>query len=98
MHNWSDKDCIRILKNCREAIPSKDEGGKLILVEMVINEKKDEYGVTKARLFVDMQMMLVSGGRGRNEKDWKMIFQEAGFSHYKVNPTSGLFSFIEVYP
>ncbi|XP_028117939.1 trans-resveratrol di-O-methyltransferase-like [Camellia sinensis] len=28
LHNWSDEDCVKILKRCREAIPSK-EGGKL---------------------------------------------------------------------
>ncbi|KAF9683617.1 hypothetical protein SADUNF_Sadunf04G0032500 [Salix dunnii] len=96
--NWSDEDCIKILKRCREAIPSADDGGKLVLVEMVINDKKDEHELTKTRLFVDMEMMLICNGRGRDEKEWKKLFLEAGFSHYKITATSGLNYIIEVYP
>ncbi|KAG6778796.1 hypothetical protein POTOM_015143 [Populus tomentosa] len=96
--NWSDEDCIKILKRCRAAIPSQDEGGKLVLVEMVINDKKDEHELTKTRLFVDMEMMLICNGRGRNEEEWKKLFLEAGFSHYKITATSGLNSIIMVYP
>ncbi|KAJ6670248.1 O-METHYLTRANSFERASE [Salix viminalis] len=96
--NWSDEDCIKILKRCREAIPSTDDGGKLVLVEMVINDRKDEHELTKTRLFVDMEMMLICNGRGRSEKEWKKLFLEAGFSHYKITATSGLNDIIEVYP
>lgn len=98
LHNWSDEDCIKILKRCKEAIPSKDEGGRVILIEMVINDKKDEPELTKTRLLVDMLMMLICSGRERNEKEWEKLFLEAGFSHYKITPTSGLNSIIEVYP
>ncbi|XP_075103644.1 trans-resveratrol di-O-methyltransferase-like [Nicotiana tabacum] len=33
MHNWSDEDCVKMLKRCREAIKDKDEGrkGKVII-------------------------------------------------------------------
>jgi isoflavone-7-O-methyltransferase len=96
--NWSDEDCIKILKRCREAIPCEDDGGKLVLVEMVINDQKDEQELTKTRLFVDMEMMLLCNGRGRNEIEWKKLFLEAGLSHYKITATSGLNSIIEVYP
>ncbi|KAJ6767035.1 O-METHYLTRANSFERASE [Salix purpurea] len=96
--HWSDEDCIKILKRCREAIPSTDDGGKLVLVEMVINDRKDEHELTKTRLFVDMEMMLICNGRGRDEKEWKKLFLEAGFSHYKITATSGLNYIIEVYP
>ncbi|KAF9672399.1 hypothetical protein SADUNF_Sadunf11G0037700 [Salix dunnii] len=96
--NWSDEDCIKILKRCREAIPCKDNGGKVVLVEMVINDQKDEHELTKTRLFFDMGMMLIGNGRGRNEIEWKKLFQEAGFNHYKITAVSGLNSIIEVYP
>ncbi|XP_073111169.1 trans-resveratrol di-O-methyltransferase-like isoform X3 [Elaeis guineensis] len=28
LHDWSDEDCVKILKRCKEAVPSKKEGGK----------------------------------------------------------------------
>lgn len=32
MHDWGDEDCVKILKNCRKAIPEKT--GKVIVVEV----------------------------------------------------------------
>ncbi|GFY88179.1 O-methyltransferase family protein [Actinidia rufa] len=32
MHNWSDEDCIKILKNCRKAIPEKT--GKVVILDV----------------------------------------------------------------
>ena len=70
-----------------------------MIVEMVINDQKDEQEeLTKTRLFFDMGMMLIGNGRGRNEIEWKKLFLEAGFSHYKITAVSGLNSIIEVYP
>ncbi|XP_065879707.1 trans-resveratrol di-O-methyltransferase-like [Euphorbia lathyris] len=99
LHNWSDAACVKILKRCREAIGSSEEGGKLIIIEMVIrNDKKDENGVAETKFFLDLEMMLLSCGKERNEQEWKKLFMEAGFSHYKITATSGLNSIIEVYP
>lgn len=98
LHNWSDEDCVKILKRCREAIPSKNEGGKVIIIEMVIDDKKDQHELTKTKLFYDMMMMVLLAGRERDEKEWEKLFLEAGFSHYKITPTFGFMSLIEVYP
>lgn len=99
LHNWSDEACIKILKRCREAIGCTDRGGKVIIIEMVINEKKDESKqLAETKLFADMQMMLVCTGRERNEKEWARLFMDAGFSRYKMTTTCGLNSIIEVYP
>ncbi|GLT29525.1 hypothetical protein SLA2020_043850 [Shorea laevis] len=94
---FGDEDCIKILKRCREAIKSKG-GGKGIIIDIVINEKKDEHELTEAKLYFDMLMMALASGRERYEKDWERLFMEAGFSHYKVRPIFDLRSLIEVYP
>ncbi|CAL1388494.1 unnamed protein product [Linum trigynum] len=96
LHNWSDEKCVKILKRCKEAIPKK--AGKLILIEMVIDEGKEGGKLGKTRLFVDMEMMMLCGGRERTEKEWEHLFLESGFSCYKIIPTTGLNSIIEVYP
>ncbi|KAI5590917.1 hypothetical protein BDE02_04G043200 [Populus trichocarpa] len=97
-HGWSDEDCLKILKKCKEAISSKEKGGKVIIVDVVIDEKKDEKELTETKLLFDMLMMVVAAGKERSVKEWEKLFLEAGFSHYKITPLFGLRSLIEVYP
>ncbi|KAF2303275.1 hypothetical protein GH714_016245 [Hevea brasiliensis] len=97
LHGWSDEECLKILKKCKEAISSKGEGGKVIVIDLVINEKKDERELTETKLLFDMLMMYLTTGRERSEKEWEGLFLKAGFSHYKITPLLGLRSLIEVY-
>ena len=89
---------MKILKKCRDAIPSEEEGGKVIIIDIVINEKKDEADVTETKLLMDMLMMTIVNGRERDEKEWEKLFFEAGFRHYKITPLFGLRSLIELFP
>ena len=88
---------MKILKKCRDAIPSEEEGGKVIIIDIVINEKKDEADVTETKLLMDMLMMTIVNGRERDEKEWEKLFFEAGFRHYKITPLFGLRSLIELF-
>ncbi|KDP21023.1 hypothetical protein JCGZ_21494 [Jatropha curcas] len=98
LHGWSDDECLTILKKCKEAISSKGKGGKLVVIDLVINEKKDEPELTETKLLFDMLMMSVTCGRERTEREWEGLFLKAGFSHFKITPLLGLRSLIEVYP
>ncbi|THF96254.1 trans-resveratrol di-O-methyltransferase-like [Camellia sinensis] len=98
LHNWSDENCVKILKRCREAIPSKEDGGKVIIIDIVVDGDRDEHDIAETKLVFDILMMVLVTGRERSEKEWEKIFLEAGFSHYKITPISGLRSLIEVYP
>lgn len=100
MHDWGDEDCVKILKKCREAIiPTKDGkvGGKVIIIDMLIDGKKDD-DITEIKLIFDITMMVNLSGRERNEKEWEKLFLEAGFSHYKITPILCFNSIIEVFP
>ncbi|KAF8720541.1 hypothetical protein HU200_023795 [Digitaria exilis] len=33
LHDWNDDECIKILNNCKQAIPSRDAGGKVIIID-----------------------------------------------------------------
>ncbi|THG21291.1 hypothetical protein TEA_022383 [Camellia sinensis var. sinensis] len=92
------KNCVKILKRCREAIPSKEDGGKVIIIDMVVDGDRDEHDITETKLVFDILMMVLVTGRERSEKEWEKIFLEAGFSHYKITPIFGLRSLIEIYP
>ncbi|XWS12586.1 hypothetical protein CRYUN_Cryun37aG0102700 [Craigia yunnanensis] len=98
LHAFGDEDCIKILKKCREAIPTQGGKGKVIVIDIVINQVKDENELTEAKLFFDMAMMVMATGRERTEEDWEKLFKAAGFTDYKITPLFGLRSLIEVYP
>ncbi|KAK7252113.1 hypothetical protein RIF29_35846 [Crotalaria pallida] len=98
LHNWSDDECIKILKNCKKVISSKDRGGKVIIIDIVINEKQDEHEMTELKLLLDIIMMTTVSGQERDEKEWEKLFLEAGFTHYKIFPIFGFRSLIELYP
>ncbi|XP_058100624.1 trans-resveratrol di-O-methyltransferase-like [Magnolia sinica] len=98
LRGWSDNDCVKILKRCKEVIPSKEDGGKVILLETVVNADTDDYKLMDTKLCFDMAMLLPSTGRQREEHEWQKIFIDAGFSDYKILPVLGLRSIIEVYP
>ncbi|KAL5095802.1 hypothetical protein RYX36_000129 [Vicia faba] len=97
LHDWTDEDCIKILKKCKQAVTSDGKTGKVIVIDMVINEKKDEKNITQMKLVMDVNMASVNG-KERNEKEWKKLFVEAGFQDYKISPLTGFLSLIEIYP
>ncbi|KAL3374200.1 hypothetical protein AABB24_005920 [Solanum stoloniferum] len=83
LHDWSDEDCIKILKKCKEAIPSKENGGKVILIEIVMDQNKDDKSYV-TQLFLDMLMMVNATGKERSEQEWAKLFVDAGFSDYNI--------------
>ncbi|CAI9088319.1 OLC1v1022622C1 [Oldenlandia corymbosa var. corymbosa] len=96
MHDWDDEDCVRILKNCRKAIP--EETGKIFIVDLVLNPDGDVvFGSTG--LALDLLMIAhSSGGMERTEFEWKILLQKGGFPRYKITKIPALYSMIEAYP
>ncbi|XP_019170244.1 PREDICTED: trans-resveratrol di-O-methyltransferase-like isoform X4 [Ipomoea nil] len=105
MHNWSDEECVKILKKCREAISdhNKNDGvkkGKVIIIDMVLGAEKDNEAedITEVKLMFDVLMMVLLTGKERTEKEWERLFIESGFTHYMITPIFGIRSLIEVFP
>ncbi|KAJ1263657.1 hypothetical protein BS78_09G202300 [Paspalum vaginatum] len=97
LHDWGHEDCVKILKNCRKAIPPREEGGKVIIIDIVVGEESPNLKQTETQVLFDLYILLVNGIE-RDEQEWKNIFFEAGFSDYKISPVLGARSVIEVYP
>lgn len=97
LHDWNDDDCVKILQNCKEALLRKGKEGKVIIIDTVINEKQDEHEMTEVKLYFDIIMMASFNGKERDEKNWKHIFNKAGFEYYKIFPIFGFRSVIELY-
>ncbi|RWR89624.1 trans-resveratrol di-O-methyltransferase-like protein [Cinnamomum micranthum f. kanehirae] len=100
LHDWSDEDCVRILRRCKEANPSsKEEGGKVIIVDVVVDAAHNNNPkTTETKLYADLPMMVHTGGKERDESQWLKIFMDAGFNQYNITPALGLRSVIELYP
>ncbi|XP_057954669.1 trans-resveratrol di-O-methyltransferase-like [Malania oleifera] len=113
LHDWNDDESVKILKRCKEAIPSKEKGGKVIIIDMILIDQSQQKGrlsssnddnddeqsqSVETQLFFDMVVMALYPGKERTEKEWAKLFCDAGFSDYKITPVLGLRSLIEVYP
>ncbi|KAJ6795175.1 tabersonine 16-O-methyltransferase-like [Iris pallida] len=97
LHDWGDEDCIKILQRCKETIPSKENGGKVIIIDMVVGNNTSHKKSKRTQLYFDVLMMVMCGGVERGKKEWRNMFMESGFTDYKITPV-GLLSVIEVYP
>ena len=91
IHDWTDEQCIQILKHCHKVIP---EQGKLLIVECVV-PVGNESSISKD---FDMVMMMVPGGLERTEQEYRDLFQQSGFDLTTVTPTNSMVSVIEGRP
>jgi len=100
LHDWSDEDCVKILKRCKQAITSKGQQkvGKVIIIDMVRENQNGDEGSIETQLLFDLEMMVAVGGMERNEKEWAKLFFDAGFLNYKIHPVLGTRALIELYP
>ncbi|XP_028807802.1 probable O-methyltransferase 3 [Neltuma alba] len=96
--DWDDERCLKILKNCKEAVTSKGKRGKLVIINEVVEDEKGDYESVETQLQFDLLLMAVLPGKERNEKEWAQLISSAGFSTYKIIPVLGLRSLVEVYP
>ncbi|KAF8665196.1 hypothetical protein HU200_054149 [Digitaria exilis] len=97
LHDWDHEECVKILKNCKKAIPQREAGGKVIIINIVIGAGPSDLKHKEMQAMFDVYMMFINGME-RDEQQWKNIFSEAGFSDYKIVPVLGVRSIIEVYP
>ncbi|KAI9072067.1 hypothetical protein K1719_045958 [Acacia pycnantha] len=95
MHDWSDEDCIKILKNCKKSI--REDKGEVIIAEFVVKpEGKGLFDDTG--LVFDLLMIAHTSGRERTELEWKNLLNEAGFPRYQIINIPSFLSIIEAYP
>ncbi|GJN14924.1 hypothetical protein PR202_gb01801 [Eleusine coracana subsp. coracana] len=97
MHDWGDTECVKILRNCKKAIPPRDQGGKVVIFDMVVGAGTSDLKHIETQVLFDLFIMFINGAE-RDEQGWKKIIYEAGFSDYKIIPVVGVRSIIEVYP
>ena len=74
LHDWDDRDCLRILQACRKAVvPS----AVLLIIERLLPDADD--GRDCLALPWDMQMLAITGGRERGQSEYAGLLSAAGF-------------------
>ncbi|KAF8663724.1 hypothetical protein HU200_055046 [Digitaria exilis] len=96
LHGWDDERCVRLLRRCREAIPSREAGGRVIVMDLVVGSNPADEKATQTQLLWDVMMMGVVGSPERDEREWRKIFEDAGFSGYKIVAILGIRSLEQI--
>jgi O-methyltransferase domain/Dimerisation domain len=90
IHDWDDDRAAIILGNIRKAL-SRRQDGKVLLLEAVVAPRNQP---DPAKL-VDLEMMVMPGGRERTAAEFETLFTRSGFRMTRVVPTKSPLSVIE---
>ena len=91
LHDWSDDDCRRILRNCRAAIGI---GARLVICEQILDP--DPASGDPFLYLVDTQMMAMFGAaRERSEAEFRDLLVETGFAFRSLIPTTSSVFIVE---
>jgi hypothetical protein len=89
LHDWSDQNCVRILKNIHAAAKPT---AKLLVVEFILRES-DEPQFAKVS---DLEMLVISpDGRERTRAEWQNLLRAGGFQLTRTIPTNSSVYVIE---
>ena len=88
IHDWDDERARMILRNCAQAMPPS---GKIVVIEALIPPGN---GPSPAKL-LDLQMLVMNGGRQRTEDEYRQLFAAAGLRLTQVVPTASDLSLVE---
>jgi O-methyltransferase domain len=91
LHDWEDDHATVILRNCRRAIAPN---GKLLVIESEISPPNEG----AADKFLDLTMLVHTGGRERTREEWAALFARARFRLVGATPTGAQASIIEGVP
>lgn len=91
LHDWQDEQCKTILDNCRKAMKL---GSRLLVVEIIV-PSGNQPSIAK---LLDLEMMIITGGRERTLEEFKNLFQSSGFRLSPVIPTKEGISILEGIP
>lgn len=92
LHNWSDEDSTRILRNIREVI---SDDGRVLIVEFVVPDDSRPH-ISKD---VDMRMLALFGeGMERSTSEYAELLGKAGFRLSRQIELTGGSSMVEALP
>jgi ubiquinone/menaquinone biosynthesis C-methylase UbiE len=81
LHDYDDDDCLRMLNNVRRAMAPD---ARVVVLEKTV-PTDDTPGPGR---WLDLHVMLLTGGRERTEEEYRALFTKAGLRLARVLPTA----------
>lgn len=81
LHDWSDDAALKILELARQSLSS---GGKIYVLEMLLNEK------TGSGALLDLNMLVMTGGKERTSSDFAQLFAQASLKCVSQRPLNSV--------
>ncbi len=92
LHDWDNERSLRILRNCNKAMQM---GKKLLLIERIIPSKIEKSESSESVFFMDLHMMVATGGQERTDEEFRSLFDESGFRLDRIIPIGNSMNVIE---
>jgi O-methyltransferase domain len=89
--DWDDERAIRILSNCRRVLAAR---GRVLVVGQLLPDGNQP----SSSKFVDLSMLVLTGGRVRTQAECRALFTAAGFELTRIIATPSKFSLLEGLP
>jgi hypothetical protein len=91
LHDWTDDQCAIILDNVRKVI---GPDGRLLVLDALLPDPP----ASNPGVLMDLNMMVMTGGRERREGDFASLFARCGFELRRVVRVPGMVQGIEAVP
>ena len=91
LHDFSEADCLAVLKNVREAIAPD---GRMLVVEYVLGGDNERHMGN----IIDLWLLLLLGAKERTLPEYTELFAKAGLKVVRSIPTGSPVSIIEAIP
>ncbi len=92
LHDWNDRDAVRILRRAREAIAPE---GRVLVIERVMPDMVEDRPEHRTTARSDLNMLVGLGGCERTAADYDALLSAAGLSRRRLLPAAAAFSVIE---
>nr|WMX25282.1 O-methyltransferase OMT4 [Lophophora williamsii] len=93
--DWSDEHCLKLLKNCYNALP---DNGKVIVCDYVLPMAPETSNAAKTVFLLDAIMLAnFVGGKGRTKQEFEALARKVGFEGFEVPCSSYDFSVMELF-
>jgi hypothetical protein len=84
LHDWTDAECVRILRTVRSAMP---DDGRLLVVERVLGAPGRTPDQERDLHLLDLHMLVLFGARERTQAEYDVLLTAAGFSPSRLGGT-----------
>jgi orsellinic acid C2-O-methyltransferase len=95
LHDWSDADCVRILRTVRSAMKPT---ARVWIVEMVLDAPGRTFAQARDLRLVDLHMLVMFGARERTTREYGALLETAGFDGGTLLSTESTWNVIEARP